>query len=134
MSILLIKKGITGEREKGMTEISVTNTSPIRTTTTSISEQGTLAPRQQRHATHAEQEVTLSKEKVETIVNSMNEFLKAFPNTFLKFEYHEKLNEYYVTIVDEQTQEVIREIPPKKMLDIFATMTEFIGLLVDKKV
>ncbi|MBS4178300.1 flagellar protein FlaG [Lederbergia citrea] len=74
------------------------------------------------------------KEQVEKIVSSMNDFLKASPNTNLKFEFHDKLNEYYVTIIDEVTKEIVREIPPKKMLDMFAAMTEFLGLMVDKKI
>lgn len=73
------------------------------------------------------------KEKVEEIVKSLNNFIQDSP-TSLKFEYHEKLNEYYVTIVDDVTHEVVREIPPKKMLDFYAAMTEFLGLMVDKKI
>lgn len=73
------------------------------------------------------------KEKVEEMVKNLNLFIKDSP-TSLKFEYHEKLNEYYVTIVDDVTHEVVREIPPKKMLDFYAAMTEFLGILMDKKV
>lgn len=73
------------------------------------------------------------KEKVKEIVDGMNKFMEASP-TALKFEFHEKLNEYYVKIVDEKTKETVREIPPKKMLDYYAAMTEFIGLMVDKKI
>lgn len=73
------------------------------------------------------------KEKVKEIVDGMNKFMEASP-TALKFEFHEKLNEYYVRIVDEKTKETVREIPPKKMLDYYAAMTEFIGLMVDKKI
>ncbi|MFT9598162.1 flagellar protein FlaG [Mesobacillus sp.] len=73
------------------------------------------------------------KEKVKEIVDGMNKFMEASP-TALKFEFHEKLNEYYVKIVDEITKQTVREIPPKKMLDYYAAMTEFIGLMVDKKI
>ncbi|MDQ0218401.1 flagellar protein FlaG [Peribacillus cavernae] len=73
------------------------------------------------------------KEKLDKIVESMNEFLQP-SNTSLKFELHEKLNEYYVTIVDDVTHEVIKEIPSKKMLDMYAAMTDFVGLMVDKKI
>ncbi|MCJ8007625.1 flagellar protein FlaG [Lederbergia wuyishanensis] len=75
-----------------------------------------------------------SIDQLEKVVSSMNDFLKASPNTHLKFQYHDKLNEYYVTIVDEATQEVVKEIPAKRMLDIFAAMTEYLGLMVDKKI
>ena len=52
----------------------------------------------------------------------------------MRFKLHDKLNEYYVTIVDMKTDEVVREIPSKKLLDIHAAMREFVGLLVDRKV
>ncbi|UXH43439.1 flagellar protein FlaG [Rossellomorea vietnamensis] len=75
----------------------------------------------------------VTKEKMEDVVRGMNEFLSA-SNTHLKFEFHDKLKEYYVTIVDERSKEVIKEIPSKKVLDMFAAMTEFVGLMVDKKI
>jgi flagellar protein FlaG len=82
--------------------------------------------------THESPQKPPSKEKTEEVVNSMNEFLKA-SNTHLKFEFHEELQEYYVAIVDERTNEVVKEIPSKKLLDMYAAMTEYVGLMVDKK-
>jgi flagellar protein FlaG len=79
------------------------------------------------------QQEPVTKEKMESVVRGMNEFLSA-TNTHLKFEFHDKLQEYYVTIVDDKSKEVIKEIPSKKMLDMHAAMTEFIGLMVDKKI
>ncbi len=74
-----------------------------------------------------------SKEKTEKVINSMNEFLKA-SNSHLKFQFHDELKEYYVTLVDDTTNEVVKEIPSKKLLDMYAAMTDYLGLLVDKKV
>lgn len=79
------------------------------------------------------QQQAQSKEKTEKVIQSMNEFLKE-SNTHLKFSLHEELQEYYVAIVDDSTNEVIREIPSKKLLDMYAAMTEYVGLLVDRKV
>jgi flagellar protein FlaG len=79
------------------------------------------------------QQEPVTKEKVESVVRGMNEFLSV-SNTHLKFEFHDKLQEYYVTIVDDKSREVIKEIPSKKVLDMHAAMTEFIGLMVDKKI
>jgi flagellar protein FlaG len=73
-----------------------------------------------------------SKEELEKAVKSINDFIKP-SNTHIQFKLHEKLNEYYVTVVDDITKEVVREIPSKKILDVYAEMTEFIGLIVDKK-
>jgi flagellar protein FlaG len=84
---------------------------------------------------HPAQEVSESipKEKLEGVVEGLNKFLQQ-SQTSLKFQYHEKLQEYYVTLVDDKTKAVVREIPPKKMLDFYAAMTEFLGLIVDKKI
>ncbi|RIW39054.1 flagellar protein FlaG [Bacillus salacetis] len=82
---------------------------------------------------HAIPQDPVTREKVEEVINSTNEFLEA-SNTSIQFQFHEKLKEYYVTIVDNKTNEVVREIPAKKMLDMYAEMTEFIGLMVDKKI
>jgi flagellar protein FlaG len=75
----------------------------------------------------------VTKEKMESVVRGMNEFLTV-SNTHLKFEFHDELKEYYVTIVDDSTKEVVKEIPSKKVLDMYAAMTEFVGLMVDKEI
>ncbi|WP_241657200.1 flagellar protein FlaG [Halobacillus salinus] len=73
------------------------------------------------------------KEKVKEVTDSMNEFLKPV-HTTLKFQFHDKLEEYYVSIIDEETDEVIREIPPRKMLDLYASIAESLGIIVDHKI
>ncbi|PIC73006.1 flagellar biosynthesis protein FlaG [Sporosarcina sp. P26b] len=80
-----------------------------------------------------EQKAELSKSEAKKLTEGMNKFLDSV-NVQLRFKFHEKLNEYYVTIIDPETEEVIREIPPKKLLDIHAAMKDFIGLLIDKKI
>ncbi|MFJ7932839.1 flagellar protein FlaG [Sporosarcina sp. NPDC096371] len=79
------------------------------------------------------QEQKMPADKARQLTDSMNTFL-ASANTQLRFKFHDKLNEYYVTIVDSTTDEVIREIPSKKLMDIHAAMREFVGLLVDEKI
>lgn len=74
-----------------------------------------------------------SKEKVQDAVESLNAFLNP-TQTAIHFEYHEELSEYYVKVVDDVTNETIREIPPKKLLDYYAAMTEFVGVMVDEKI
>jgi flagellar protein FlaG len=56
-----------------------------------------------------------------------------FRNRYLEFRIHEKTNEIIVRVIDSDTQEVIREIPSEKMLDMFASMLELAGLLVDER-
>lgn len=75
----------------------------------------------------------VSKEKVQAVVESLNQFIQP-THTSIHFEFHEKLKEYYVKVVDDQTDETIREIPSKKLLDYYAAMTDFVGLMVDNKI
>lgn len=75
----------------------------------------------------------VKEDQVTEVIESMNKFLQA-SHTSLKFELHDELNEYYVTLVDDVTQEVVKEIPSKKLLDVYAAMTEFLGIMVDKKI
>ncbi|QKY69938.1 flagellar protein FlaG [Lentibacillus sp. CBA3610] len=76
---------------------------------------------------------TLDADQTETIVSQLNELMEP-ARTNLKFELHDKLEDYFVKVIDHDTEEVIREIPPEKMLDMYAAMAEFLGLLVDEKI
>ncbi len=75
----------------------------------------------------------LSKDALEKMVDGMNQFVKP-SQTALHFEFHEKLNEYYVQIVDSTTREVVKEIPSRKFLDMYASMMEYMGLFVDQRI
>ncbi|MEK5214793.1 flagellar protein FlaG [Psychrobacillus sp. FSL H8-0487] len=81
---------------------------------------------------NAEQEY-LPAEKAKKMADSMNNFLET-TNTELRFKYHDELETYYVTLVNSKTDEVVREIPSKKLLDMYAAMCDFVGLFVDKKI
>nr|WP_276531873.1 flagellar protein FlaG [Brevibacillus invocatus] len=65
-------------------------------------------------------------------IEGLNKFLQS-SSTHLKFTLHEKLNQYYVQIINDHDNTVVREIPSKKMMDMVAQMHEMIGLLVDEK-
>ena len=54
-------------------------------------------------------------------------------HTQLSFKYHEDTNRISITVTDSDTDEVIREIPPEKALDMLAKAWEMAGLLVDEK-
>jgi len=75
----------------------------------------------------------LPAEKAKKMADSMNNFLET-TNTELRFKYHDELETYYVTLVNSKTDEVVREIPSKKLLDMYAAMCDFVGLFVDKKI
>ena len=74
-----------------------------------------------------------TKVKVQEAVNKMNEMLEV-NNSTSKFMYHDGLERYYVTVVDRSTEEVVKEIPPKKLLDAFYEMQKMLGMIVDEKI
>ncbi|MCU9612977.1 flagellar protein FlaG [Caldibacillus lycopersici] len=75
----------------------------------------------------------IHEKQIQDIVKKINEKL-IHDNTSLKFEIHEDLDRYYVKVIDDETKETIKEIPPKKMLDYYAAMRENMGLEIDTRV
>lgn len=53
--------------------------------------------------------------------------------TECQFSVHEKTNQIMIKIVNQQTKEVIKEIPSEKILDMVAKMCDLAGVFVDEK-
>jgi flagellar protein FlaG len=51
----------------------------------------------------------------------------------LDFSVHEATNNVMVKVIDTETNEVIREFPPEKILDMIAKMWEMAGIIVDER-
>ena len=69
---------------------------------------------------------------VSEAVEKMNKVVDGFNRRF-EYSIHEGTNEIMIKVIDETTNEVIKEIPPKKILDVIASMLEMAGLLVDER-
>lgn len=54
-------------------------------------------------------------------------------NNSLEFAMHDETNQIMVKVIDNNTHEVVKEIPSQKVLDMIAKMMEFAGLFVDEK-
>lgn len=54
-------------------------------------------------------------------------------NTIAEFGYNEPTNRVTIKIKDKETDEVIKEIPSEKALEMLAKAWELAGLLVDEK-
>ncbi|RUL54203.1 flagellar protein FlaG [Lysinibacillus antri] len=80
-----------------------------------------------------EEDQNYSTEKLQQAVDSLNEIFE-INNRQLKFVYHDGLKQYYVQLVDSQTENVVKEIPPKKLLDAFYEMQKLVGMIVDEKI
>ncbi|WP_342473010.1 flagellar protein FlaG [Metasolibacillus sp. FSL H7-0170] len=80
-----------------------------------------------------EQKDVVSKDKLQEAVDSINEFLQ-IQHKASKFVYHEGLDKYYVQLVDTDTEEVIKEIPPEQILNAFYELKKLAGMIVDEKI
>ena len=54
-------------------------------------------------------------------------------NRRFEYSFHDKTNEVIVKVIDSESNEVIREIPPKKILDLVASLMEIAGIIVDER-
>lgn len=84
--------------------------------------------------TGVQSEKEISPEKVKSAVDDINKQIKSnLKHTQCSFKYHEDTNRISITVTDSTTDEVIREIPPEKALDMLAKVWELAGLMVDER-
>lgn len=76
------------------------------------------------------QEPSVSQERVKKAIEEIN---KKAANSEALFGIHEGTNRVTIKIVDRETKEVIKELPPEKTLDMIARIWDMAGLLVDEK-
>jgi len=77
-----------------------------------------------------QQEQKAEPEKIKKAVESIN---KKMANSEAIYGIHEGTNRVTIKIVDKDTKEVIKELPPEKTLDMIAKAWEMAGILVDEK-
>lgn len=72
----------------------------------------------------------------EHLIKAIDKAVKALqgPTTTLEMSVHEKTHQILVKVLNKETGELIREIPPEKTLDLVAKMMEIAGILIDEKV
>ena len=73
-----------------------------------------------------------NKNTVKNAVDTANDLLK-ISRTSARFKYHEATKQVSIKIIDDETQEVIKEIPPEKSIEMVEKMLELSGMLVDEK-
>lgn len=75
-------------------------------------------------------EQQLSHEQIRKAVERLN---KNLSNSEAVFGIHEDTNRVTIKIVDKNTKEVIKELPPEKTLDMIAKVWEMAGILIDER-
>ena len=70
-------------------------------------------------------------EQIKKAVEQLNKKMSASSEAV--FGIHEETNRVTIKIVDKNTKETIKELPPEKTLDMIAKVWEIAGILVDEK-
>ena len=81
----------------------------------------------------AREEKKYTEEETIGNIESANKKFIIYDRRF-EFSIHEKTKEIMVKVIDANTDEVIREIPPEKILDMVAAIWEAVGIFVDEKI
>lgn len=78
------------------------------------------------------QELTMDEKAWVDMIERAN---KRIMGSICNFEYsiHEQTKQIMVKVIDRDTKEIIREIPPEKVLDMVAHLWEAAGIIVDER-
>ncbi len=73
-----------------------------------------------------------NKKELKKAVDEVNKFLIK-DKTHAEYSVHEVFNRIMIKIIDDKTDEVVLEVPPKKLIDMVAKLCKLAGVIVDKR-
>lgn len=73
----------------------------------------------------------LSRQEMDALAKELNDVMRII-STKLSFTVDRVTNKTVVKVLDADTQELIRQIPPEEMLRVAARITELLGVLYDE--
>lgn len=72
------------------------------------------------------------KDYLEKAVEETNQMIFKDDRRF-EFRIHEGTKRIMVKLIDNETDEIVKEIPPEKILDLVASIWDLVGILVDER-
>ncbi|MBE6068665.1 MAG: flagellar protein FlaG [Clostridium lundense] len=77
-------------------------------------------------------EKEIKSSEVEKAADKLNKLFED-KNTHVEYELYGKSKRMTIKIVDSNTKEVVKEIPPRKLIDMVDKLCELAGLFMDEK-
>jgi len=74
----------------------------------------------------------LSKEEATKMTDALNQMMEKMQFD-VKFHYYDKIDQMAVQLVDQKTNKVLKEFPPKDMIKMLTNLHNWIGIILDKK-
>lgn len=81
----------------------------------------------------SQQQMSQEQASPEQIKRAVEQLNKKMSHSSAVFGIHEETNRVTIKIIDKETKEVIKELPPEKTLDMIAKVWEMAGILVDER-
>ncbi|WP_051289690.1 flagellar protein FlaG [Paenibacillus massiliensis] len=104
----------------------------------SLSIQGNISASQSVNTIHSQQDsllgnvASIGEQRLSDLIEHGNKVLQRL-DTRLQWSMHKESSQYIVRVIDTQTDEVLREIPPEKYLDLVINLCEQVGLFLDER-
>ena len=70
---------------------------------------------------------------LEELASDVQKNLNIMHNVDLQFSVHKASGQMMITVIDESTGKVVREIPSSEILELAAKMDEMVGMIFDQK-
>jgi len=95
------------------------------------------SPTEKEPALEVKENVKAEKEpdssRLTELLDDVQKELNKIPNVDLRFSVHSASGKIMVTVIDDSTGEILRELPSSKILDIEARVDIMLGLIFDQK-
>ena len=101
---------------------------PVKKAQVSASPTGRVNEATEGTAQEEEQVSRKVKDAIDRVSDKMH-----MSKTKCEFSYHDQTKRVSIKVIDEDTDEIIREIPPEETLEMLTKMWELAGILVDEK-
>ena len=74
----------------------------------------------------------LQRDELQRAIEQTNQMIFKDDNRF-EFKIHERTGRIMVKLINNETDEIVKEIPPEKILDLVASIWDLVGILVDER-
>lgn len=115
---------------------NMSTTSPYVKTTRDLSEVSKQASNVNSSVVAAGASIPQIAQDREQIMKDLERAIRAIqgPQKTLEISVHDATHTIMIKVKNQENGDVIREIPSEKILDVFSSMMEHAGIIVDKKV
>ena len=100
---------------------------PLRSNETTIINQTT-----DKNPVQTDNNQSVSEQQLDLLIEQGNKVLQRM-DTRLQWSVNKESNQMIFKVMDTQTNEVLREIPPEKYLELVQNLCEQVGLFLDER-